>query len=271
MGNCPSGFQVNPAQGLTCVVSCPGEKGFEVSIVDGVPVCSYKHDSSVFVKLTPVQGFQGSLADPNPTITLDSIKEQNPDLYNKYAQAMEQFEKDFPIAFSKIEKQQKINDAFKDLQAAENVRDQSPQAYQEARIRYYTLTKGGSWVDEEKTRITDSEVAPKIIQYMNSYQDMSTRIAQQQQTLDVVNNVKDKVLSMKDEFAYATNAFSKQIDELKNQINIERTRRKRESKSWIDFLLNVLLVVAGIVAVGAIIRRQSRMKRAAYTQRPGYY
>lgn len=269
MGNCPSGFQVNPAQGMTCVVQCPEEQGFETALVDGMPACRYKTDKSVFVKLTTVEGIPPG--KDNEPITMEEIAAKNPQLFNKYKQAKENFDKDFPVALSKVDKQRRIDDAFKDLQAAENVRDQSPQAYQDARLRYYTLVNGDAWVDQEKTRITNAEVMPKIAQYMSSYEDMNTRIAQQQQTLDVVNNVSDKVLSMKDEFAYATNTFAKQIDELKNQINIERKGRQKDNQSWMDFLLNILIVVAGIVAIVVLARKMLVGKAYTYTQPNPYY
>ena len=269
MGNCPSGFQVNPAQGMTCVVQCPSQKGFETAIVDGMPACRYRNDKSVFVKLLAVSGVQAK--QDNSPMTLKEIRKMNPELFNQYIEAQEQFNKEFPVVMSKVEKQQQIDDAFQELQTAENVRDQSPQAYQDARIRYYTLVKGDEWINEEKERIVNSEVAPKIIQYMKSYQDMNTRISQQSQTLDVVNNVKDKVLSMKDDFAYTTNTFSKQIDALKNQINIERKHREKENKSWIDFILNIIIVIAGIAAVIVLARRAFSSKKSVYTQSPGYY
>ncbi len=270
MGNCPSGFQVNPAQGTTCVVQCPDDKGFETAIVDGMPACRYRNDKTVFVKLTTAQGIPPERDGTAAVISMDQIRRRNPALFNQYQQAQENFNKEFPIAYAKIEKQRKIADAFNELQAAENVRDQSPQAYQDARIRYYTLVNGDGWINEEKERITNAEVVPKVAQYMASYEDMNTRIAQQQQTLDVVNNVTDKVLSMKDEFEFATNTFSKQIRDLKNQINIERKYRKEESKSWADFLLNILILIAGGTAIVILARNMFKSKpeyRPAYTQK----
>ena len=270
MGNCPSGFQVNPVQGTTCVVQCPDEKGFETAVVDGMPACRYRTDRSVFVKLTSAPGIPPERDGP-VTITLDQMRARNPALFNQYKQAQENFDKEFPVAYAKVDKQRQIDDAFKNLQAAENVRDQSPQAYQDARLRYYTLVNGDAWVNEEKARITNAEVIPKIAQYMSSYEDMNTRINQQQQTLDVVNNVSDKVLSMKDEFAYATNTFAKQIDQLKNQINIERKGRQKDNQTWMDFLLNILIVVSGIIAIVILARRMLVGKAYTYRQQPAYY
>jgi hypothetical protein len=265
MGNCPSGFQVNPANGMTCVVQCPADKGFDVGVVENMPACIYRDDRTVFVKLTPVQGIQ---AREGQEVALEDLRRGQMGLYNRYKQAQENFNKDFPVAFSKVEKDRRIADAFRQLQAADSVRDESPQAYQEARRRYYTLVKGDGWIEEEKNRIMTAEVAPKITQYLSSYEDMNTRISQQQQTLDVVNNVKDKVITMKDEFEFATNTFSKQIDALKNQINIEKKERQKDNKTWIELIFNILIVIAGIVAVVLLARKM--MSTPAYTQRSPY-
>ena len=93
-----------------------------------------------------------------------------------------------------LDKETLLKDAFSALQEAENIRDKSPQAYQDARIRYYTLLKGDDWVEEEKKRVLVSEVGPKVSSYMTSYYDMLRRTNQQRRTMDAVKAVKDKML-----------------------------------------------------------------------------
>jgi ATP-dependent Zn protease len=73
---------------------------------------------------------------------------------------------------------------------------------------------------------------------------------------------------MKDEFEFATNTFSKQIDALKNQINIEKKERQKDNKTWIELIFNILIVIAGIVAVVLLARKM--MSTPAYTQRSPY-
>jgi hypothetical protein len=181
----------------------------------------------------------GSRAVPFQTATNDTLKR-------------------FEVAQSKISTKQQLTDAFAALQSAENVRDKSPEAYQDARIRYYTLLKGEDWMKEEEARIVNSEVAPKVASYVSSYQDMTRRQEQQQRTMDVVKAVKDKVISMKDDFKMTTNVFGKQIAELKSQIEIEKRRsldEKQEVQSWFDFVVNILVVVFAIAAILAIVRK----------------
>lgn len=191
-----------------------------------------------------------------------------------YKGAWEHAKNGYLLATGKVSKQTQLADAFTALQSAENIRDKSPQAYQDARMRYYTLLNGENWVEEEKQRIVQSEVAPKIAAYTSSYQDMETRRNQQQRTMDVVKAVKDKVVSMKDDFKMTTNVFSKQIGELKNQIEIEKRRsldEKKETTSWIHLVVNVLLVVFAIAAILVIIRKLATNKStSAYTPTPRF-
>lgn len=256
MGNkCPSGFQNNPVNPGLCVRQCPQERGFEVQVKNGVPACAYKTRPDVFFTL----GTAPALTDREITAypTIGSMPATLP-AKTQYMAAYDKFNSDLAITSQKINKETQLADAFKDLQLAENVRDKSPQAYQDARIRYYTLLKGDGWIDEERDRVIKSEVAPKVASYMSSYQDLTNRQTQQQRTMDVVKSVKDKVISMKDDFKTTTNVFGKQIQELKSQIEIERRKgaeQKEEIQSWIHYLVNTLLVVFAIAAIITIVRK----------------
>ena len=268
MGNCPSGFQLSPAGQFSCVVGCPETQGFDLRNVNGEPYCVYRDHPEVKLLLKSVQAIPGRPEDPVPT--MDQLRQSNPGLYNLYKSAKDDYEKNMPLVTSQIAKEQQVKDAFNALQRAENVRDQSPQAYQDARNRYYTLTKGDGWVNEESQRIANAEVIPKINQYTQVRTDLTTRLNQQQQTIDVVNSVKDKVLSMRDDFAYTTNTFAKQISDLKNQINIEKKKteiQKVEVFSWVDMFLNILITILVLGLLIVLIRKMMSKKQAspAYT------
>lgn len=268
MGNCPSGFQLNPAGQFSCVVGCPETQGFDLRNINGEPHCVYRDRPDVKLLLKPAPAI--NVAPREKTPTLQELKSLNPELHAAYMAAQEDYNTKLPLVTSQIEKEQQVKDAFNALQRAENVRDQSPQAYQDARNRYYTLTKGESWTNEESKRIANAEVNPKVNQYVQVRTDLTTRLNQQQQTIDVVNSVKDKVLSMRDDFAYTTNTFSKQISDLKNQINIEKKKteiQKVEVFSWVDMFLNILITVLVLGLLIVLVRKVMSKKQSppAYT------
>ena len=176
------------------------------------------------------------------------------DLPNKqtYVTEVNRFNDALAIANAKIDAQVKIQTAFKTLQDAEAVRDQAPDAYQQARIGYYTLLKGDTWLNDEKQRVAATEAQPIVNQYINKYTTLTNQDQQQKSTINLVNGVKDKVLSVQDELQYSVDAFSRQIGDIKNQINIERHKKAQElinPLDWVDVFLNILLVLGILVAI----------------------
>lgn len=250
MGNCPSGFQLSPGS-FACVHECPRQQGFDLLKVNGTTSCVYRDRPEVSFPLREVMSL-----DTKTAFTVNDI--QNTQRRAEFEAAIEAYTKDSAVALGKVAKEVQIADAFRELQVAENVRDKSPQAYQDARIRYYTLVNGESWVNEERQRIATSEVTPKLQEYVSIYDDLNQRSQQQQKTMEVANGVKDKLLSMKDDFELTTGAFAKQLNALKSQIQIEKKAsafQTAEVLSWVGTLLNVLLVLVLIVAVVVVVRR----------------
>ena len=235
--SCPSSFQPHPVLPNTCVAQCKPE--FEVRIVEGVPRCVYRSDSTISYQLNPL-----------------TLPVSTPQIATELARA----DGEAAIQLEQIGRETRTQDAFLRLQQAENARDQAPEAYQVARNQYYTLTSGDTWLADERNRVARAEVLPTVNRYTSMYTDVSGRIAKQQQTYDVVKAVKDNVLSMKDEFAYSVGTLDTQLSDLKNQINITRSERKEPPEdilTWVDILLNALLVIVFVVAIIVIYRKVS--------------
>lgn len=269
MSSCPVGFTVSPTTSGTCIVDhCPSM--FELRVREGVPACVYTPSPDIFFTLRTTEGIpiDPSLSGRPVRIYIAALSREN----NARFQALiDDYTAKSATAVGGIEKTQLLQDKFKALQSAENVRDQAPEAYQKARMDYYTTLNGEGWLDQERERISKSEVEPKVQSYANTYTDLTNRLDKQQQTYDIVVGVKDKMLSMKDDFQYTTRTFAKQIEELKSQINIERKKRSDEQQSvysWLDAIFNVLIIIITITAIVLVIRKLINRQRQTYT--PGY-
>jgi predicted transposase YbfD/YdcC len=242
---CPVPFE--SAGNLSCVMPCRTDKGFERRNENGTFKCVYKTDPSNAITLNTLgaQFFDGT--------TLDNLKAANPTVHLDFTKEQDRVKNDFEVLYANIDKQQKLKDAFLALQAAENARDTAPEAYQAARTLYYTLLKGDDWKNEEKDRIAKAEIQPLVDQYARSRETALLQYNNQRKTVEVVTGIKDKVLSLKDEFKYSVNTFTDQLDKVKNAINMERRGRETETKvdpwSWFDLLLNLAIVVGLLYAV----------------------
>lgn len=274
MGNqCPQGFQITPSAPFTCVVECPKDKGFVFASIQNVPSCAYKDDNSFFVNLKPVPAIQVRQGQSVPT--LEQLQARDPANYQRYKEAFDSFQSEFPVVYAKIEKDVELKSAFQALQDAENARDRSPEAYQTARARYYTLLKGDAWASEEKERIARADVEPRVQDYSGKLEDLTKRIDQQQKTVDLVTAVKDKVLSIRDEFRYSVNTLGKQVDQVKNQIQIERKKHEAEEKktsesTWIDIFLNVFLILVSIFVIYILYRKFTSSSSNTVPSQPSF-
>lgn len=255
MGNgfsCPTGFTA--AVGIQCAPECPADKGLENRIVSNEARCIYSADPTQFfaLKLAPMYM---NKTEESPQQTLEWIQANRPSLYPAYKEAKDDFDGKLGALLQVLDRKKQIADAFTALQTAEGARDTAPQAYQNARIRYYTLVRGDDWVTTERQRILNAEVLPNVVSYVQSINTISERQAQQASTRTAVDTVKSRLLSLKDDFRQTTTTLSKQVSELRNQIEIEKRRGAVQMKETSDWFINLILVILSLVIIVMLVRR----------------
>lgn len=244
--NCPAPFVSVDA--FSCVMPCPEDKKF----VRRANKCVYTPDETHTVDLVTIGAvsFSGELS---------GLAGADPRKFTEFTSEKDRFNRALATVWANIDTQQKINDAFKELQLAENARDESPEAYQVARTAYYTLVKGPEWAREEQERIARADVDPELQRYKDIAAAAAAQTQAQQKTLDVMQGVKDKVLSLRDDFKYSVNAFSDQIDAIKTQLAMNNRSRDKPTEAsswaWLDTALNIALVVVLLYAMYAVYRK----------------
>jgi hypothetical protein len=264
MGECPTNFV--PYQGA-CVRQCPPNV-FSFVMDNNQPRCVLKSDNTKRVNLTPVTSVPREPGQAVPT--LENLRQSDPSRYALFKTESDRVDSELNIIESQLDLQNERENAFRQLQAAENVRDQSPEAYQQARTTYYSMTEGPEWIEREKERIAKVDVDPLVNNYRTSYSSITSRQQQQQRTQDIMNSVKEGVLTLKDDFQYTTQIFKDQIDNLKNQINIERRGREKpqtedtEFYKWLDALLNLFIIAGLLYAVFVFWRKLGKSPAPAY-------
>jgi hypothetical protein len=257
MGQCPSTFA--PYQGA-CVRECPDSQ-FTFLTSNNQPRCVSTTDSTKQVNLKPVTTLL--LENGKPLPTMESLRQSDPGRYALYKTESDRVDAELQVILSEVDKKKQIDDAFKALQQAENVRDESPEAYGKARLAYYTMVQGPEWVEIEKQRVAKVEVEPEISKYRMSFDSLTSRQQNQQRTQDIMRSVQEGVLTMKDDVEYTTGIFKEQIDNLKNEINIERRGREKpvsqegDFYKWVDALLN-LFIIAGLIYAVFVLWKKLR-------------
>jgi len=250
--SCPSGFIPTPS-GMTCVLPCPEGKNYVMSSSGTAMFCTHKGDKTVKVPVTPVPMYVAG-GQGQPPINANHTVLPNTQVYSA---EINRFNNALAVADANIDKETKISTAFNALQAAENARDVAPDAYQQARIAYYTLIKGDTWINDEKTRIGKVEAEPVIQNYLSNYSELAQQINTHKSTIETVNGIKDKVLTVKDDLHYSVSAFQRQLDAIRNQMNINKKKQietTQQASSAIDTVLNWLMIILTFLAIFFVVR-----------------
>lgn len=262
---CPVGFLAHPSLQGQCVPECPVDKGFELGLRNGMPVCIYKANPtySYSIGYTPAIPFTGP-----GLLTVEAIKTHSDEsIRSKYGyltRALSAARGELDRTLSQIGSQTLLQNAFKTFMETEKTRDTDPRSYENARFTYYALEKGEEWASQERTRLATAEANEAADKYKKIYDDAIDRKNKQQQTLDVVSGVASNVTTLKDDFQYAVGTFAKQIRDLKNQIQIEKAQKPQISPSgWLDIFLNILIVGLLILTVWLLVRK---IRSRTYTQ-----
>lgn len=258
---CPTPFE--SVNALTCVMPCPSEKGYERRSTPQGLRCVYKPDPTYSVQLNTLSSvvFDGT--------TLNDLQTKNVQAYGTFLKERDRFVGELAILDGQISRTKKIQDAFRRLQDAENVRDRAPDAYQRARSAYYTLLKGEKWIEEEKERLLKAEVEPLAKRFREQRDSTLRQFETQRRTIDVVNGLKDRVLSLKDAMKYSADTFKDQLEKVQSAINMERRGREEvtvvRAWDWVDTLLNIAIVVS-LLYVGWMIVKKIWFRRPVVTQ-----
>jgi large-conductance mechanosensitive channel len=113
---------------------------------------------------------------------------------------------------------------------------------------------------DELKEIYNQMITKETDKFISEYQFLNNQSFQQQQTLDLVNSVKDNVGSVKDDMEYSVGTFNKQISDIRNQININRKTQAiaMDYGKWLNTGLNIILVLALLFLIFTVGRRAFR-------------
>jgi hypothetical protein len=89
-------------------------------------------------------------------------------------------------------------EAFKYFQQASRNRDEDPDAYEGARIRYYGIKNGDAWVQQAKQRMADEKLEPIVQSYRSQYEQLETEAKVHKAYTDSIAAIRDKQSSLKD-------------------------------------------------------------------------
>jgi hypothetical protein len=235
-------------------MACPG--GYELRMVDGAQRCVNKLDPNATINLVPLTAVEREVGD-RQSFSIADLQTSDPDAYTRYSAEQTRFNAARVSADLRVSHQSSVDAAARDVLAA-NGNDPT------ANMNYAEQTSDPATL----SAIYQQIITRDVNEYINQYHFLNTQVQQQQQTLDMVNSVKNNIGTVKDDMDYSVTAFEKQIEEIRNQININKKLRAQamDYGKWITMGLNGLIVIALLYLLFSLGRRT--MGRATLPQNP---
>lgn len=241
LNRCPAETTYGYAAG-SCVMTCPA--GYEYRLAQGTQACLNKDDPDVFVRLVPQAAVLKASTDVGP-FGIEDLDHAS-DVYLRYKAEKTRFNEELAAANLRFKGQKAIDAAARDVLAAGG-NDAT------ANARYSSLTHDPNALNV----LYNADVRRATDKYISEYQFLKNQSLQQQQTLDLITNVKDNLLSVKDDVAYSVDTFTKQISDIRNQINVNKTTHQQATDygKWMGVALNFAIVLALLFVVVVIGRK----------------
>jgi hypothetical protein len=110
------------------------------------------------------------------------------------------------------QEEQLLADSFQRYQAAARTKDDDPDGYQAARMRYFALKNGPSWVAQEQKRIAGDKLDPVIAKFRDMYQSLDSEQDVQRAYTDSVSTIRDQQQNLTDNAEKHVSFFGKLIE-----------------------------------------------------------
>jgi hypothetical protein len=233
---------------MTCVMACPD--GFELRIVEGGQRCVSKDDPSVTIHLIPQPSVFRPIGDES--ILKIGDLDQKTDVGARYAVEADRFGKEAKVAIASIDHEKQVALAAEALKSAP-----LGEATDAAKARYMELTGDPESVAYQRDQVANTEVAKTTERYISDFQFLNSQNKQQQSTLDLITSVKDNIFAVKDDVEYSVGTFDKQVNEIRNQINMNKRKHEQsiDYGKWLSIGLNIAIVLALIFAIFTVGRK----------------
>lgn len=156
-----------------------------------------------------------------------------------------------PVCDMACQRQNQLDGLKTALDTATATKDSDPEAYEKARVAYYTLLEGNTWLAGEKDSIAKSQIEPVLSQYSTQYKELKNRKKQQDVFVNLAATLKNKEKDDEGEIAFLNKETSKEkVDtDVLNRLTQLKSTPATSSFDWILYLLYGIIGVLGLYVV----------------------
>ena len=143
-----------------------------------------------------------------------------------------------PVCDMECQRQKQLDGLKIALDTATLNKDSDPEAYEKARVAYYTLLEGNTWLATEKDSIAKQEIEPVLTEYTNTYNELKDRKKQQDIFVGLAASLKGQEKGDEEELAFLNKETNK--EKINTDVLNRLTQLKGSSTVQFDWILYLL-------------------------------
>jgi hypothetical protein len=146
-----------------------------------------------------------------------------------------------PVCGSECQKEKQLSGLLLAMQSSND-----PQAYEKARIQYYTLKDGQGWLRQEKERLARAEVAPVLTKLSAQYDNLKAELAKRTEINKYIQMTQAQKITDENRSAFLTKSLKREKDKVDVATRLSELGGGAFTSSWMPIVLDVIIGVLGL-------------------------
>jgi hypothetical protein len=166
-----------------------------------------------------------------------------------------------PVCDADCQRQKKLEGLKMTMDQKALTQATDPEGYEQARIAYFTQLNGQGWLAEEKQRIANQEISPKVTQYTNQYEQLKSQQQNQQVFLNLMNALKAEESQDETDLGYLEKKANQEEDraDVLNRLAVLNEGSAVPTNYW-PTVLQVAIAILALAIVYLVYSKFSTIK-----------
>lgn len=152
------------------------------------------------------------------------------------------------------------------LDTATTTKDTDPEGYEKARVAYYTLLEGNTWLANEKDTIARQEIEPVLTDYSNRYNDLKDRKKQHDIFVNLAATLESQEKTGEAELSFLNKKIA--TEKVDTDVLNRLTQLKSSPTPEFDWILYLLYGIIGTLGLYVIYLLITKIIKYVYPSQP---
>ena len=145
-----------------------------------------------------------------------------------------------PVCGTECQKEKQLSGLLLAMQTSD------PQAYEKARVQYYTLKDGQGWLRQEKERLAKAEIAPVLTKLSAQYDTLKGELGKRSEINKYIQMTQAQKITDENQTSFLRKSLEREKDKVDVATRLSELGAGAFTSSWMPTVLNVIIGLLGL-------------------------